>query len=898
MTHPTPDILQRLLGHAAARPDEIFLQLVKDGRRDTYSYRQVVDQAAGIASFLQKTGIRPADAVAILMENHPAWGIAFLAVQWAGAVAVPLDTFHTPETLARLIEHAGCRLVISSESFLTQLTEIKRVWPGMPPVLMKSQEPRTGYHHWESEIRARESESRVPPATRPADDPVTIIYTSGTTGDPKGVVLSARNIYGNIDAALSLIEVSTSDHFLSILPLYHVLSLGINFLIPVFRGCKLTFLDSLDPAAVVKTFAEEGITIFVCVPQFFYALHRRVETEIEKQSSFGRFLFRRLLKLSHLLREEFGLNLGKAVFKRIHARFGSTFRLFGVGGARFDPAVEAYLRDLGFQFVQAYGMTETAALITITTLDQYQVGSVGRVLPGTELRIERPDADGVGEVLVRGPNVTEGYWRNPEATRQAMDDGWLRTGDSGRLPRSGFLFLTGRLKDVIVLSSGKNIYPEELEHHYQMRCPEIKEMCVLGLVDETSGSSGEKLHAVIVPDFEYLRSHKIVNALEMIRWVLETHSQGLPSYKRVKSFEIRRDPLPRTTTRKIKRFQVEKERREQEASSPSETPTQAPTVAPEDQVEVVVFQQILQMKRLPGLRKEMNLELDLGFDSLERVELLSNLQESLQVHVPDDVAAEIFTVGELAQALRTARKQDESAPESKENGATWEEILRKPLRNDDAHRLRVLLSPRPFAEFLLYLAAVVTWLAAKLLFRFKIERVENIPSRYPFLICPNHLSYLDPFFVVAALPYRVIKRIFFLGYSEYFEGGILGFLGRMIKVVPVDADKQLRQALRLAAEGLRQGRLLCVFPEGERSIDGTLKTFRKGPAILASELQVPVVPAAITGTFEVWRRGDSRIRLHPVSVRFGDPITPQPGETYEQFNSRLVEAVKRLQDEG
>jgi len=591
-----------------------------------------------------------------------------------------------------------------------------------------------------------------------------------------------------------------------------------------------------------------------------------------------------------------GINLGRTAFRRIHARFGPKFRFFGVGGARFDPAVEAYLRDLGFQFAHAYGMTETAALITIVTLDKYQVGSVGRALPGTELRIDNPDGDGVGEILVRGPNVTKGYWRNPEATRQAMEDGWLRTGDSGRLSRNGFLYLTGRLKDVIVLSSGKNIYPEELEHHYQMRCPEIKEMCILGVMDETSGGRGEKLHAVIVPDFDYLRSRKIVNTVEMIRWVIETHSQGLPSYKRVKSFEIRRDPLPRTTTRKIKRFEVEKERREQASSAEAEGPPPLPTSEPADEIEAAVFRQILEMKRVTGLHNEMNLELDLGFDSLERVELLSNLQESLRVHLTDEVGAEVLTVRELAEALRGASVQAGPSVESRENGASWEEILRKPLRSEDVERMKEVLSSKPVAEFLLYLAALITWSLAKLLFQLKVQDVGKIPRQYPFLVCPNHLSYLDPFFVVAALPYPVIKRIFFLGYSEYFEGGLLGFLGRMIKVIPVDADRQLRQALRLAAEGLHQGRLLCVFPEGERSIDGSLKTFRKGPAILASELKVPVVPAAIQGTFEVWRRGDSRIRLNPVSVRFGDTITPQPGETYEQFNSRLFAAVRRLQD--
>ncbi|RPI24105.1 MAG: hypothetical protein EHM61_18035 [Acidobacteria bacterium] len=892
MTDQVPDILARLQAHASSRPDEVFLQVMKDGRRETYSYREVVDQASRVASFLTSAGIRPGEAVGILMENHPVWGIAFLGIQWAGAVAVPLDTFHTPETLRRLMKHADCRFLVSSEGFLTQLAQIREDWPGAPPVLLKGRHAGSGYADWETEL------SRCTPSPahlRPPDDPVTIIYTSGTTGDPKGVVLTGRNIYGNIAKALSLIEVTTTDHLLSILPLYHILSLGINLLVPAYRGCKLTFLDSLDPNTVIRTFSEQEITIFVCVPQFYYGLQRRVEAEIEKQSWLKRFLFRRLLATSHFARETFDLNLGKVFFGRIHRRFGPEFRLFAVGGARFDPTVESFLRDLGFQLIQAYGMTESGALITMITLEDYEVGSVGRALPAIDLRIDNPDADGVGEVIVRGPNVMTGYWRNPDATSQTIVDGWLRTGDSGYLSPKGFLYLTGRLKDVIVLSSGKNIYPEELEHHFQIRCPEIKEMCVVGVSDETSEGRREKLHAVIVPDFEYLKSRKIVNAADMIRYLLETHSQELPSFKRVRSFEIRRDPLPRTTTRKVKRFQVAKELGGQGPSAPSGAQESAEQeTVPENPIDALVFTQIRQMKRAPRIDRGMNLELDLGFDSLERVELLSNLQDALQVHVPDESAAEILTVGELADALR-ARVGAEDSGETREAASSWQEILAKPLREDDSEQLRQVLAPKPVAEFLLYVAALVTHLLTKVLFRFRVHGLEKLPREYPFVICPNHLSYLDPFFVVCALPYPVIKRLFFLGYSDYFRDGVLGFLGRAIKVIPVDPDKQLRQALRLAAEGLKRRHILCVFPEGERSIDGELKPFRRGPAILASEFRLPAVPAALKGTFEVWPRGVSRMRFHPVSLCFGDPVTPAEGETYEEFNARLAAAVRKLQ---
>jgi len=888
MIDKVPDILDKVQAHAASRPDEVFLQSIQGSSLETYTYREVVNQVSRIASILAENGVGWGEPVGILMENHPSWGIAFLGIQWAGAVAVPFDTFHSPEVLRRLIEHSDCRFLISSSKFLPQIEEIRRVWPGLPPVLLKSSEPKSGFLHWETELKAAQPRSAC---RRSPDDTVTIIYTSGTTGDPKGVMLTGQNLYGNIAAALSLIDADSRDHLLSILPLYHVLSLCINFLVPVFIGCKLTFLESLDPAAVIKAFTQHGITISVCVPQFFYRLHRRIEAEIEKQAWFKRFLFRRLLSVSGFARERLRLNLGRVFFRTIHQPFGPRFRFFGVGGARFDAGAEGFLRDLGFEIVQAYGMTETAALITIGTLDTYEVGSVGRALPGVEVRIDQPDTNGVGEVIVRGPNVMQGYWRNAEATNQAIVDGWLRTGDSGFLARSGFLYLTGRLKDVIVLSSGKNIYPEELEHYFQIRCPEIKEICIVGRGDETSEEGREKLHAVVVPDFEYLKSRKIVNAAEMIRYLLETHSQGLPSFKRVHSFEIRREPLPRTTTRKIKRYEVERELRRQ-TGRPSLPRTSEEQALPEDPIDALVFSHIRQMKRGVKIEPEMNLELDLGFDSLERVELLSNLQDSLEVHVPDEEAAEIFTVAELSEGLRKHVSPDAQA---REGQVSWSEMLRKPFREDDARQLREVLAPKPVAEFLFYLTALLTRLLAKVFFRFRIEGLEKLPRDYPFLICPNHLSYLDPFFVVCGLPYPVIKRLFFLGYSDYFRDSVLGFLGRTIKVVPVDADKQLRQALRLAAEGLRRRLILGVFPEGERSIDGKLKPFRRGPAILAVEFRLPVVPAAIKGTYEIWPRGVNRFRLHPVSLRFGDPVMPIDGETYEEFNTRLMEAVRMLQ---
>ena len=886
----TLNFFQKLGENRDRMPDHVALQHITRNSRESFSYRRIAEEVNKIGVFLRDQGIGPGKSVGIVMENHPRWGIAFLAIQSAGARIVPLDILHSTQTLAELIQHAECRFLISSHALLTEIDEIQQALSEPLPVLMTG-ESAGDYFHWETILAESTDPTSFPLVEGDLDEPFVILYTSGTTGNPKGVVLTRRNIYCNVTEVLKRIRVSPQDHFLSVLPLYHVLALIVNFILPLYAGARVSYLDSLEAQQILKAFHEEGITIFICVPQFYYLVYRKILQEVKKQSFGKRFLFYRLLAFSRLCNDRLGWNPGKLFFSSIHQKFGSRFRLFGVGGARFEPEVARTFRDLGFNFIQAYGMTETAALATVTPLDSGSVGSVGIPLPHVRIRIEQPDSNSIGEVLIGGESVMPGYWENPEATTKTLKNGWLHSGDLGYLTPGGHLHITGRKKDVIVLSSGKNIFPEEVEHFYQNACPQIQEMCVVGISDQTSDEVQERLHAVIVPDFEYMKSRQVTNSYKMIRYRLETASQQLPPHKRVHSFEIRRDPLPRTTTRKIKRFQVEEELKEQAATP---TPSlEAETIQPQTATEEKIFKIIQAMKNTPVSRREMSLELDLGFDSLERVELLSTVQEVCQVQISDDSAAQILTVEDLVTAVE--RTPAGEFREDRGGRLSWSEILKEPLQPEDQKKVQEILAPKPLIEFAFYLVAKLTYLLCVVFFRLKVKGKEHLPRDYPYLICPNHLSFLDAFFVVAPLPYRVIKRIFFLGYADYFNRPPLAFLGRLIKVIPVDADRHLRQALRLGAEGIRRGCCLCVFPEGERSINGRLKPFRKGAAILAKEMGVPVVPTAIVGSYEVWARGVDKIRLHPVKLCFGPPIAPPSEEdSYESYNERLFQTIGRM----
>ncbi len=892
----TLDFFAKLRENTERLPDHVALQLVGDEGREPYTYARLSEEIGKISLYLQNQGIKPGDTVGIVMENHPRWGIAFLAAQSAGARVVPFDVLHTAQTLAGLISHSESSMLIVSSTLLEKFEEVQTLLPKRLPALILG-EGCDGYDRWEKVLEATPEAPSIPLVERSLDETLVIVYTSGTTGDPKGVMLTERSVYRNVVEVLKAIDVSPQDHVLAVLPLYHVLALMANFIIPLYVGARVTYLDELDPQKIMRAFRDEGITAFACVPQFYYLMYRRILQEVERQSWLKRRLFRSFFSLSRFCNRNLSINLGKLLFGAIHRRFGK-MRLFAVGGARFDPQIAHQMRALGFNLAQAYGLTETSAVSTIALWDSNGLGSVGKPMPHVKLEIDQPDDGGIGEVLIGGEHLMKGYWRNPSATAEALQNGWLHTGDLGRIDEKGFLHITGRKKDVIVLSSGKNIFPEEVEYAYEQKLPLIAEMCVLGVKDSTSELGEEKLHAVIVPDFEYMKKNQVVNLSEMMRYLLESTSQQFPAHKRVRSFEIRREPLPRTTTRKIKRFEIQQGLKADESAG--EPRFEGEPYRPRGPVEEKIYALIRGTGKIAEVHPEMSLELDCGFDSLERVAFLSNIQDSFQVTISDSAATDILHVKDLVKAVEQ-RLSGEIDDQAEETTRSWAKLLNAPLSEEEEQAVHRLLRRRPIIELIYCVGTtLLLWTSAKILFRLKIRGTEHLPNDYPFLICPNHLSFTDGFFLAPTLPFRVLRRQFYLGYSSYFvPGSLTGWLGSLIKVVPVDADRNLRKALRLGAVGLREKLVLGVFPEGERSIDGTLKRFRKGPAILAVELQVPVVPCAILGTYEVWARGTGKFRLHPVSVRFGPPLKPPPhGEgAYEEFTHELREAVARLIEE-
>jgi long-chain acyl-CoA synthetase len=503
--------------------------------------------------------------------------------------------------------------------------------------------------------------------------------------------------------------------------------------------------------------------------------------------------------------------------------------------------------------------------------------------------------------------VMKGYWNRPDATAAVMRDGWFLTGDLGYFDSSGHLFLTGRKKEVIVLSNGKNVYPEEIEAHY-LKSPFIKEMAVMGL-EGKPGEGRDRLHAVIVPNFDVLRQRKIVNAKEVIRFDIEGLSQQIASTKRVSSYEIWQDDLPRTTTRKIKRFEVEKRVKTNQAKKldddsdlPAEKPLTTEETAWLDQPDVQRGLKIMREtahNAPPSLRPTHNLELDLGLDSMQRVELLSRLEEELGGNVEESQLGEIYTVRDLLNAVLQSAASGGGAPRAAFAG--WKAILAEEVTDPE---VLALVKPQPAFDTFWYPLSRIIQMISRDLFHLRVSGLEKLPVQGPFILSSNHQSYFDPVILISVLPREIMENSFAVGTSEIFGEGFMRRLARWLRVIVLDPDANLVPAMRAGAFGLKHGRVLILYPEGERSIDGTPRIFKKGAAILSIHMQVPIVPVAIEGFYEAWPRGKSFFqKLAPLKMTFGDPVFPPPESeaseaAYEKHTAelkvRIVEMWEKL----
>jgi long-chain acyl-CoA synthetase len=564
---------EMLDGSVASYGDAAAFRSRPAGRNDgyeTFSYNEVGEQAAALARFFLASGLHSGDAVGIYSENRPEWCISYFAAAIAGLVAVPLDVTLDAKSAGNILASSSSRALVFSERLAERARGAAASCkiPGLVLVHFDALEDASIENRSERSYRgilASHPDAELPDAaTIPGDAAASIIFTSGTTGLAKGIVLSHSGILANMEAAIRALRVSPRDNILSVLPLHHTYATTCTFLAPLEAGCSVTFVEKIIPSIVVRHIRESKVTVLIGVPLLFDKIRGGVESELRKLPGIARGFVKALIGVSRFCSLKLNLNAGRPLLGFLRRKGGlDSLYMCVSGGGPLLPETAHFFDALGLGMVQGYGMSENGPLIAVNLPRFKDNRSVGVAVWKTEARVADRGPDGIGEIQVRSPSLMKGYLNAPEATAQAITtDGWLRTGDLGTIDVRGFIFLTGRSKDIIVTEGGKNVYPEEIEQRFA-DSPWISELLVLGRKSGVD-NSGEDVVVCCFPNYDAIaaahpgkeRDPDFVRGL--IRTEVRRVNKGLPQYMKIVDFLIRDTEFEKTSTRKIKRFLYKK----------------------------------------------------------------------------------------------------------------------------------------------------------------------------------------------------------------------------------------------------------------------------------------------------------------------------------------------------
>ncbi|MDO8662456.1 MAG: AMP-binding protein [Candidatus Omnitrophota bacterium] len=864
-------VIPKIFAQISSRfSDRICLQIKKGSTWETWTYGQIEYFSLSIGAFLIKEGFKKGDFVGLCLENCPEWAIIYLGIVASGLACVPLDPQLTEQEIDNLLNDCSAKIIFVSHAVF-QAKNINKLKAGLNKIVILGLDIEKDNLIGLAQVKSTLSEGLTWPEVFP-EDTASLIYTSGTTGSPKGVMLTHKNLCSNFQSIDKLQLFSDKDSFISILPLHHAYPFMITLVTPLFCRARVTYTASLRSDELLNLMREAEVTVLVGVPQLFSIFYTNISEKMKKVPFLLKAPLFGLIEILWQLRRFSKINLSKLALPKIHQPFGKALRFFACGGAKLNEEAAIFLMKIGFTILEGYGLTETSPVVTFNPLNKQKIGSVGKVIPDVELKIDDPGSSATAEVLIKGPNVTKGYYNRQDEPVSVLKDGWLHSGDLGYIDKDGYLYITGRKKELIVLSSGKNIYPEEVESHYA-KSPFIKEICVFGI-----GEAGEeRLAAVIVTDADYCRKVGQVDINSVIRWELENLSEGLASYKRIKGYIIVREDLPRTRLGKIKRYEVKDKYLDELKGIKLKGVEEEISVTDED---LMLLTSCVGAKIIEALNKYVKLErqitpsdhieLDLGIDSLGRVELITALEQALNIRISDELMTKVFTVRELileiGKLVPGEGVQRGFIPQAKSQ-TLWNDILNEEPGKDIIKKVN--LAPNRVTILGILLFAEVLRLVFKAVWRLKILGTENIPKAGKCILCVNHSSYLDAFVVEASMPKGLRKGVFFVGFKAYFEQSVIRNIIKYIRVIPIDPGMHFVEAMQASSYVLKNDKIVCIFPEGQRTIDGNVKIFKKGVGILAKELNAPLVPVLITGSYESWPRTKPFPRPYPISITFG-----------------------------
>ncbi|MBK5273428.1 MAG: AMP-binding protein [Desulfuromonadales bacterium] len=798
-------------------------------RRQVVSYGDFYDLALRMANLLEQNGVAAGDKVLIWGPNSSWWAIAYWGIIIRGAIAVPVDFMSDLGRADSIRSLTKAKVVLQSrfkpERMATDtsilLEDLQYLLEGIQPIC----------------------EIAIPAA----EDTAQLIYTSGTTGNPKGVILTHKNLVANMTQINQQVPIITPEFsFLSLLPLSHMFEQMGGFFTPLYRGAAIVYLRTLKPSAIMEALSEEDIHVIMSVPRLMQLLKTTIERELEDKHLSGLFLrlTQLAIKLPHGVR--------RLIFYPVQKKFGRNFTVFVSGGAPLDPEVFTFWSSMGFTVLEGYGLTETSPVLCVNTMERQVAGSVGPPLPGVQVKIAEK------EVLARGDNVFPGYYENEQASRDAFSgDGWFRTGDLGEIDADGWLTIKGREKDLIVTGSGVNVYPDELEAVLN-KTAGVKESCVIGV----ERGASEEVHAVLLPDGSGISPEEIIAQA----------NKNLDSLHQITGYTLWNEPeFPKTTTLKIKKFAVKEEIKK----------------GSEEGDAAVSRDSLLNLlARVTGtsaaqIREESLLVADLGLTSIDRLELVNFLEQEYRLDIEDSQIGPQTRVSDLRQIIAKREKLTRhdhfrfwtNARFFRGVRMVWDTVFHYPL-----FRSFVSLDVRG------------------------IDKLEKLDG--PVFFVANHVSYLDHPAVMCALPPKIRYKSATAAWEEFFFGeyhGISKILRRLtyeygtvlFNLFPLPQSQGFSGSLKYMGRLADAGFNILIFPEGGHSRDFKLQPFQLGLGIMVKELGIPVVPIKISGTEQVLPHDATFPKRGKVTVTFGDPLRfryEEPAEIVEKTR----QAVEKL----
>lgn len=845
------------------------------GETRTWSYAELDEKSGRLAAGLAELGVERGTSVALFAPNAPEWVVAALALIRVGAVPVPLDVRLGAKQLRHCLEDSDCRIAFSTVDVVSALLAnhpapddlttiaLDRERPADPEDDEDDDTPRLT--HWWGDLLSHEPAAK---AEIEPDDTAVLFYTSGTTGAPKGVPLTHANLCHNVEGLLAADIVKGPERVLLPLPLHHVYPFTIGMLVPLRVGAAIVFPAGISGSEIAAALADGKVTIVIGVPRLYQALMSAIRRRVGTSGLRAR-LFSTLLDWCRKARENRGWNPGRVVFRPLRRRLGPELHLFVAGGSKLDADLAGALEGLGFDVLTGYGLTETSPIVAFNAPEAKNLKSAGQPLRGMDVKIVPLEEKEGGEITVKGPSVFAGYRNLEDKTKETFtEDGYFKTGDIGHLDDDGFLHITARVKETIVLAAGENIYPEDVEERF-LESDLVAEVAVL--------EHDERLALLVVPDAKELRRRDDDKALERECTKI---SDRLPSYQRIAEIVVTKESLPRTTLGKLKRHELPAILERAKEGKPPPEEESALSAADESLLKNPRAQRTWRWlkEHFPDskITPDASLFTDVGIDSLDWVSVSLDLEREIGVRLDEAAIKEIETVRDLLEAVKDAAEGGEEAGPI-ELSAEQQRWL------DDKGTVR-----RAIAWPLIGL----DWLLLRTLCRLRVEGRDNLPKDGPFVIAPNHTSFLDPPVIMAALPGRLRQRVYWAGADQVlFETAPRRAFSRLFNVFPVDA-LQARTALAFGRAILERGRILTWFPEGRRSKDGTLLPFEPGIGQLAELEPAPLVPVHIEGAFEAWPVGQTLPRPHPVRVRFGKPIDPATIEAGDDQDRRAAIAER------